>query len=125
MADFDTVNTSGKYNTNLFSWQGRIGRLRFFITSVVVAVIVTAINLLVEVYPELAFSAVYSVALLLVLIVLCAIGIFAEIKRLHDLKKPGWLCLLMIIPLVGFIFTIYLICAPSAWDPERSGEINQ
>ncbi len=33
------------------------------------------------------------------------------IRRLHDLNKSGWLCLVFLIPLVGTIFSIYVMAA--------------
>jgi len=32
-------------------------------------------------------------------------------KRLHDLGKSGWISLVLIIPLVGLIAVIFLLCA--------------
>ena len=32
-------------------------------------------------------------------------------KRLHDLDKSGWISLVLIIPLVGLIAVIFLLCA--------------
>src|SRR5262249_50504679 len=31
-------------------------------------------------------------------------------KRLHDLDKSGWISLVLIIPLLGFIAVIFLLC---------------
>lgn len=34
------------------------------------------------------------------------------IRRLHDLNKTGWLCLIMLIPVINTLFGIYLLFAP-------------
>ena len=39
-------------------------------------------------------------------------NVMLMIRRLHDLGKSGYFALLAIIPLIGFIFSIYLFFAP-------------
>lgn len=39
-------------------------------------------------------------------------NIMLMIRRLHDLGKSGWFSLIALVPLIGFIFSIYLFCAP-------------
>ena len=35
-----------------------------------------------------------------------------SIKRLHDRNHTGWLVTLMFVPVVNFLFILYLLCAP-------------
>lgn len=37
--------------------------------------------------------------------------IIVGIRRLHDLNRTGWMYLLLFVPLVGFIFALYMIFA--------------
>ncbi|MBR4903204.1 MAG: DUF805 domain-containing protein [Selenomonadaceae bacterium] len=39
-------------------------------------------------------------------------NIMLMIRRLHDLNKSGYFVLVALIPVIGFIFSIYLFCAP-------------
>lgn len=47
-----------------------------------------------------------------------------SIRRLHDLNQTGWLSLLFLVPLVNFIFGLYLVFAkgtagPNTYGPQR------
>jgi len=35
-----------------------------------------------------------------------------QIKRLHDINLTGWLCLITVVPLVGFVFSIVIGLIP-------------
>lgn len=41
----------------------------------------------------------------------------ATIRRLHDVNKSGWVCLLCFVPLGGFVL-LYFLCQPSTWTNE-------
>lgn len=45
------------------------------------------------------------------------------IRRLHDLDKNGWLCLLFLIPFVNVLFALYILCAPGTKGPNRYGPV--
>ena len=47
------------------------------------------------------------------------------IRRLHDRNHSGWLCLLIFVPVVNILFTLYLLLAPghqetNAYGPPRT-----
>lgn len=45
-------------------------------------------------------------------IIALALWFIAHIRRLHDRGHSGWLALVCIIPLVGYVLTFYLLFAP-------------
>lgn len=45
----------------------------------------------------------------LILIVIAYLGWIQTVKRLHDLNQSGWLSLLQLIPLVNFVFGLYIL----------------
>lgn len=47
----------------------------------------------------------------LVFVVFLIVSICISIRRIHDLNKSGWLWLLMLVPAVNVIFSIYLFFA--------------
>ena len=47
--------------------------------------------------------------------------IFAEIRRLHDIDKSGWNILWQLIPLVGQIYMLILLCRESQPGPNKYG----
>ena len=52
-----------------------------------------------------------------------AVGnIMLMIRRLHDLGKSGYFALVALVPLIGFIFSIYLFCAVGQAGSNQYGE---
>lgn len=98
-------------------FQGRVDGFTWFFGGIVVSLLSGVVNLLL-----LVLSASFSISVLpLVLGVLFVTGVFAAlvslsltIKRLHDKDVTGWLVLLSLIPLVNFLFFIFLIIPVSA-----------
>ena len=43
------------------------------------------------------------------------------VRRLHDLDKGGWFALILLIPFVSFLFSIYLWLAKGTDGPNRYG----
>lgn len=48
-------------------------------------------------------------------------GIFLEIRRLHDLGKSGWWAIAGCIPLVNFIYGLFLLFLPGTIGPNEYG----
>ncbi|MFW2148589.1 DUF805 domain-containing protein [Acinetobacter sp. TY1] len=65
--------------------------------------------------PTNSFSHPLTIISILLAVLLCiafiASIIIICIRRLHDLNKSGWLALLIFIPLIGTIFSIYIFVA--------------
>lgn len=49
-------------------------------------------------------------------------NIMLDIRRLHDLNKSGWFCLVMLVPFVNIIFQLYLLFAQGTVGYNRYGE---
>ena len=47
------------------------------------------------------------------------------IRRLHDINKSGWYIILMFIPFVFVVFSIYLFCANSVNENNKYGNTPQ
>ena len=45
-------------------------------------------------------------------------GLAVSIRRLHDVGKSGWFCLIALIPLIGAIWLLILMCLDSLPDNE-------
>jgi uncharacterized membrane protein YhaH (DUF805 family) len=37
-------------------------------------------------------------------------GLAVVVRRLHDVGKSGWMCLIIFIPIIGFIWLLVLLC---------------
>ena len=45
-----------------------------------------------------------------------------DVKRLHDVDKTGWFIILLLIPIVNFIFGLYMLLADGTVGPNRYGD---
>lgn len=109
-----STDESGTYNPSIFSFSGRIGRLRYLAYSMA-----ATIALMVVLIPFIGFSAMMDpttgmssfgwIAYILVNIVSLVIAVMFGKRRLNDLNRSGWFFLLLIIPLVNLLLIIYLL----------------
>jgi uncharacterized membrane protein YhaH (DUF805 family) len=79
------------------SAEGRISRKQWWI-GVGILFLVSLISTILF-GSDGVFSFVISILMLLA-------GIMLHIKRCHDRDKSGWWCLLLIVPVVGFIWAV-------------------
>ncbi len=76
--------------------EGRIGRQTWWIGVAILFVVSIILNMMVST-PFVSFMV--SMALLIA-------GLSLHIKRCHDRDKTGWWCILLFIPVVGFIWAL-------------------
>lgn len=108
------------YHTEPFySRHGRIGRLRYmaynFILTVLVYIAVIPILLLIGFlggFSEDGNSFILILAMIVFFPILCYAAFVPAIRRLNDLNRSGWLCLLMMVPYLNILFGLYLMFAP-------------
>lgn len=70
-----------------------------------------------------AFSGFSVFALIALWLMAMYFQIVFLIRRLHDLNKTGWLSLLMLVPLLQFFFTLYVLLAPGTPHRNDYGEV--
>lgn len=58
-----------------------------------------------------AFSSITVFAMIALWVAVFYFQIVFLIRRLHDLNKTGWLCLLLLVPIIQFFFTLYVLLA--------------
>lgn len=70
-----------------------------------------------------AFSGIGAIALT----ALWFVGFYFQIvfltRRLHDLNKTGWLCLLLLVPMIQFFFILYVLLAKGTPHRNDYGDI--
>jgi uncharacterized membrane protein YhaH (DUF805 family) len=81
----------------LFSIAGRIGRVRYIGYSIGLSVLIMALG-------GILAAATSMFVIVLAYIALIVMQVMLTIQRCHDFNTSGWLSLLMLIPLVNFIF---------------------
>ena len=99
----------------MFSFNGRMRRIHYFLYGLAGGLIFSVAYLIVA----FAFGAMFdSFAVSLVLLIPCYIAylwftLAIGVKRLHDIDKSGWYLLILLIPIVNFIW--HCICfSPTA-----------
>lgn len=69
------------------------------------------------------FSGITIFALIALWLVAFYFQIVFLIRRLHDLNKTGWLCLLLLVPVLQFLFTLYALLAPGTPHRNDYGDV--
>ncbi len=105
---------------NVFTTNGRIGRLRYLAWSLSLSLLMFAAILLAvagyAITPALGylFGAVAAISAVVV-------GIMIGVQRLHDIGWSGWLLLLSLIPYLGSLFSLVLLLMPGSKGGNRYG----
>ena len=92
------------------TFEGRAGRPEFWWFMLFQLLVTVAVS-----FVSQALAGLASLALLLPIIA-------AQARRLHDIGKSGWLMLIGLIPLIGWIVVIYWSVQPSAQGANEYGQ---
>lgn len=95
--NFETYS-DGNLN-KIFTYEGRLNRWRYFTKSLKLMVLMIIGAIIPFIGPIIMLAAAIGALLI-------------SVRRLHDLNKSGWFLLILLIPYVDFIFSIYLVFAP-------------
>ena len=100
-----------------FSFEGRLNRLPYFQWHVAVSICTGIAQYLVNSSSSTLISLVGGV--LGIIMFICYLSLI--VRRLHDLDKSGYFALIWFIPLIGFLFSIYLMFAKGTDGPNQYG----
>jgi len=105
------------------TFKGRINRFRFFWYPFGISLAVLPI------YFVLVMMLIGSELLLLTAIPAALVHLYTQVwsvsllvRRLHDLNRTGWMALLLFIPLVNFVFGIYVVFFKGTDGSNKYGE---
>lgn len=114
------VGTATSSLMSLFLFHGRIQRSKFWITNIFLYIFIFGITAIIE---NIRYNSIRTslVVYLVLTIPLIWISLVASVKRLHDLNKSGWLVLLMLVPILGFLVLLYLGIATGTSGSNRYG----
>lgn len=101
-----------------FSLEGRLNRKPYIIGTFSLSLISTICGY----FVEHSSSTLISIFGIIVGLAVIAGSISLLVKRLHDLDKSGYFGFIALIPIVGFIFGLYLMFAKGTDGPNRFGE---
>lgn len=104
---------------NYSNFNGRMSRASFWISYLEIFAINVLICLLIFIDPSAQgilglIYTIYNIILILPII-------SATCRRLHDVNRSGWFQLLSLIPFVGIIILIVILCMPSTNVNNRFG----
>lgn len=112
-----------------FSFDGRIRRIEYFLSGiigVIVGGIAYSLGVATLFLGAAAGSAGGSFFGILIGIAAAIASLWFSlaqgVKRLHDLNKSGWLILLLFVPIVGWVFALYMLFADGTVGPNQYGE---
>jgi len=110
----------------VFSFKGRIGRIRYIGYSIGLAMLIQMImsmlmGLIFSWFPPSQGTLTTIILPALITIPMLIISIMLTMQRLHDLNWTGWLSLLMFIPGINFIFGLVLTFMPGNDSENRFG----
>jgi uncharacterized membrane protein YhaH (DUF805 family) len=108
------------YKELFLTADGRLNRQPYWIGSI----IVTVVNLVLRSIVSLIFGAGVIGSLLSLIIALAVLypAICVLIKRFHDRDKSGWWSLLILVPIIGWIWIfVEAGCLPGTVGPNQYG----
>lgn len=113
-SDLDSATVGTFSQPQLFSFNGRIGRMRYFsylvlssILLMFVAGIAAAMLLPVDLSASLYVYGAFFICI-------TVYGLSLNVRRLHDLDKSGWWSFLMALPILNLLLMVYLVFFPGS-----------
>lgn len=112
-----STGSSGTYQPTIFSFNGRIGRLRYlaYNTGIYIALMIVMVPLLgaTGFMATGDFSAMGGGLASAVIIIFYLVAIIVSVmwgkRRLNDLNRSGWFILLILVPIVNLLLSIYMV----------------
>jgi uncharacterized membrane protein YhaH (DUF805 family) len=110
-AELDDVGTGADttFTLNLFSAEGRIGRVRLLGYSMGLSLLVMLVGGALALISPWLFAPAY--------VFMIYVQVMLTIKRCHDFNMSGWLTLLIFVPIANLIF----LFVPGTDGPNRFG----
>ena len=102
---------------NVFNFNGRAGLSAYWWYALALIIVNVVVSIVANVIGVLALTLLLD----LVSFVIGLTGLSVGVRRLHDSDKTGWLLLLGLIPILGWIAVIVLLVLPSTPGPNRFG----
>ncbi len=114
------------YQPKIFSFSGRIGRMRYLAYGVglyilLMAALIPLGGMAASMGDEAGMSMLGMVMIGLFYIAIFAISIMFAKRRLNDLNRSGWWFLVFLIPIVNLLMTIYILFFPGSDGDNKFG----
>lgn len=106
------AGSDDSYTPRVFALSGRIGRLRYLAYYTAATLAVMPLGVLAAVLGGGASNTAGMVLFAMTLAALVVFMLALGKRRLNDLNRSGWLLVLMLVPIVNVLFSLYLLFAP-------------
>ncbi|WMW80952.1 DUF805 domain-containing protein [Undibacterium cyanobacteriorum] len=126
----EPLSSEATYVPRFFSFSGRIGRMRYLAYQVFMVLcsylfLFGAASLILS-SSSASFSDFFGSTLGVIVVALFLMVLFVGTitfvrRRLHDLGQSGWLTLIIFVPYLNSLFSLYLIFAGGDKDSNRYG----
>jgi len=104
---------------------GRLGRLRYlaygFGFGLIAMIVQVAMGPIAVSSGGSGATAAVMGVVIIVSLGLMVVSFLLAIQRLHDMNTSGWLCLLLLVPIVNAIMALVLLIAPGTRGENRFG----
>lgn len=104
------------FGHKLIEFEGRINRQPFILIPFVIGLICVVIQIIAIALGDFGNILLYPIGIANLII-----NVSLEVRRLHDLDKSGWWCLISLIPVINLALAIYLIFFKGTDGPNRFG----
>lgn len=106
-----------------FDFSGRARRKEYWLFTLIHTLIAAAGEIVyATTYPENgALANVIGIVLLLYILASLIPSIAVAVRRLHDIDKSGWWYFIAMIPFIGPIWFLVLMCTDGTLGPNRYG----
>ncbi|SDS60238.1 Uncharacterized membrane protein YhaH, DUF805 family [Pseudomonas asplenii] len=104
----------------VFTLNGRIGRLRYLAWSMTAA-LATLVLIMLLVSVLRGFAVVSGLAIIVAVAFYILLTIQIAVQRLHDIGWSGWLWLLTLVPIAGYVLPFVLMFYPGNVSANRYG----
>ncbi len=125
--DVAGVENQAYGEVKMLSASGRLGRVRYIGYSVALSLVAFAlmfvVSLLAAVFPQELAAVALPLLFGIVAIGATVVSFMLGIQRLHDLDLSGWWVLVLLVPIVGALFALYLLLAPGTQGANRFGSM--
>jgi len=115
------LNVLNNYAT--FSGRARRSEYWFFVLfNMIFGIVAMILDNILGTTFDLGFGISYGYIYLIYTLAILIPGLAVVVRRLHDVGKSGWMYFIFLIPIVGIIWLLVLLCTDSQVGSNKWGE---
>lgn len=113
------IQAGGRFSRRSYlAWNMLIGFIFMLIAFIVAVLVPNAEQILIDGSLPIPLMIIFATLYLLAIY----FSIIFLIRRLHDRNHSGWMALLILVPVINIIFTLYILFAPGTAGTNQFGQ---